>query len=280
MAHGVEQSDAADRLAAAIAAHDPTFEGSAAHLQTQIGAAWTIAQMLQLDSDLAVTAALAVCSANFCALEPAGAELYSMAVETLGEHQIAARRRPELVKAKRNQSVAGDELAAVGAITGEQAKAIADALTKQINALVAIQVGMTDALTSRLQAADEEINALWWTIGGRQGGDGATWNELGCAAGILAGRDMALMTPFSTPPRWANALFSIALANVGDCTIEEAVNALPEPLAAGEAPKHRLLPISSAAGGETPHFGLDNRRETARKLAEQTLTESLLERVL
>ncbi len=280
LAHAVEQPAPAERLRASISAHDPTFEGRADHLQTQIAAAWTLAQTLQLNSDAAVTAALAICSARFCDLVAQGPELYAMAVETLRERQISARRRPALARAKGHKSVVGEELAAAPGISGAQIKAVADALSKQITTLAGVQNGMADAVEQHLTAAEEEINALWWTIGGRREGDGPTWGELGCAAGILAGRDLATMTSFSTPPPWADGLLARALVGIKDCTLEAAISALDGRLAPGDAATSPLLPITSGAAGHPLPFGIGARLFPASALARQTLIEGLLERRL
>lgn len=280
LAHGVTQSQAAERLSAAIAEHEPAFDGQAAYLQTQIAAAWTVAQTLHVGSSLAVAAALAVASARFCGLYPRGPELYAMSVATLREHQRASRGRPELPKSKGHKTVVTDEIAEAGGITGLQLKAVADALSGQISVLARTQSVMVDALSQRLTAADEEINTLWWTLSGRQGGDGKDWGELGPAAPLFAGSNLLEMTVFTTPPEWAQALLSHVLADVGSYSIVQAVDALPSGSAFAFPATHPLLPVSCATSGTPLTFPIGDRMNSAPELAEQTLTEGLLGRLL
>lgn len=155
LAHGVPQAQAAGRLSVAIAEHEPAFDGQAAYLQTQVAAAWTVAQTLHVGSDLAVAAALAVASARFCGLDSQGPELYAMSVANLRERQQTSRRRPELPKGKGHKTVVSDEIAGAGGITGSQLKEVADALSAQISTLARTQAVMVDALSQRLAAADE-----------------------------------------------------------------------------------------------------------------------------
>jgi hypothetical protein len=280
LAHGIPQVQAAERLSLAIAEHEPAFNGQAAYLQTQVAAAWTVAQTLHVGSNLAVAAALAVASARFCGLHPQGPELYAMSVANLRELQQTSRGRPELPKGKGHRTVVSDEIAAAGGITGPQLKEVADALSMQVTALVRTQVAIVDALNQRLAAADEEINTLWWTLSGRQGGDGENWGELGPAAPLLAGMNLAEMTVFATPPPWARALLHHVLIGIGGYSIDQAVAALPSGLILGHAATHALLPVSCAVSGSPSPFSIGARVVSAPELAEQMLFEGLLGRLL
>jgi GTPase-associated system helical domain len=277
LAHGVHQPAAAQRLSAAIAEHDPTFDGHPANQQTQVAAAWTVAQTLAVNGDSASIATLAVASAHFCGLATQVTELPSLAARTLRERQQLPRRRQPLPKARPQKSVISDEVAALGAITGAQLQATADQLTASINNFQRSHGLMVDAVNNRVTAADEETDMLWWAISERHEGDGQRWTELGAAAPLLAGWDLARLTPFATPAPWARQLLARALAATAEHTITEAVAALPSKLTADGKPSHPLLPVLCASRGE-PSAAPDGRAYPPAALAEQTLSEALLQR--
>jgi hypothetical protein len=279
LAHGVPQPAAAARVAHAVTEHDPTFEGNPSYLQTQIAAAWTVAQMLGQPGDPGVTAALAVASAAFCGLSPRGPELTAMATSTLRERDNDSRGRLAIPTGRLQASVITDEIAALGAIDGAQLKQTADALTASINSVVRAQAAVTGILNKRLSALDEEADMLWWTLTERHEGDRERWPDLGAAASVLAGRDLARMTAFSTPPTWARQLLERTLVNVKPCGLKEAASALPAE-AADEVSQHPLIPIRALArGADSAAVDVDIARQPP-EIAEQALRESLLERKL
>jgi hypothetical protein len=277
LAHGVHQQAAAERLAVAIAEHDATFDGHAANQQTQIAAAWTVAQTLALNGDGASIAALAVASARFCGLATQVTELPSLAAATLRERQELPRRRQPLPKARQQKSVISDEVAALGGINGAQLQATADQLTASINNIQRSHGVMVDAVNNRITAADEETDMLWWAISERHEGDGQRWIELGPAAPILAGWDLARLTPFTTPAPWARQLLARALAATEHHTITEAFAALPIPPTPDDKPSHPLLPVLCASRGEAS-VAPDGQAYPPAALAEQALIETLLRR--
>jgi hypothetical protein len=277
LAHGVHQLAPAQRLAAAIAEHDPKFDGDPANQQTQIAAAWTVAQTLAASGDVAVTAALAVASARFCGLATQVPELPSLAAGTLRERQQLSRRRHPLPKARTQKSVITPDVVALGAITGTQLQATADLLTASINNIQRSHGLMVDAVNTRVMAADEETDMLWWAINERHEGDGQRWVELGAAAPLLAGWDLARLTPFATPPPWARRLLARALSANEQNTIADAIAALPAMPTADGKPSHPLLPVLCASRGE-PSVAPAGHAYPPADLAEEALIEALLER--
>ena len=277
LAHGTPQPEAAARLAAAITEHDPTFDGQPGNLQTQIAAGWTLSQTLTLDTLPAITAALAISSAQFCGLRSAAGELPVLAGAALERLQQLARRRAALPKGRAQKEVVSDEIAAAGAIGGAQLRVTADALTATINAVQRSHNAMVDAVQIRLVAADEESDLLWWTISERHEADGQRWPELGAAAPLLAGRDIAQLTVFPTPPPSAPKLLARVLAGVEPHTIAHAVAALPAGAEGARQHAHPLLPIANAGHGLASAAG---QAYPAAELAEQALIEALIERQL
>jgi hypothetical protein len=279
LAHGVPEPEAAARLAAAISEHDPSFDGQPGNLQTQIAAGWTLKQILTLSTIPAVTAALAVASADFCRLQSAATELPAHASAELDRLQRLARRRHPLPKGRAQKNVVTDEVAAEGAIGGAQLRATADALTAAINTVQRSHSAMVDAVQTRLAAADEETDMLWWTMSERHEGDGQPWAELGAAAPLLAGRDIAALTSFVTPPPTAPKLLARVLADIPPQTIAAGLAALPADVDDKRGHIHPLLPIGSAAQGATSAVP-SARAYPAAELAEQSLVEILIERQL
>jgi len=279
LAHGVPQPEAATRLAAAISEHDPSFDGQAGNLQTQIAAGWTLKQILALDTITATTAALAVSSASFCGLQSAATELPGHAGAALERLQLLARRRHPLPKGRAQKNVVTDEVAAEGAIDGAKLRATADALTAAINTVQRSHSAMVDAVQTRLAAADEETDMLWWTISERHEGDGQDWAQLGAAAPLLAGREIAALTTFATPPPAAPKLLARVLAGIEPHTIVDALAALPAGIYDASEHTHPLLPIGCAAHGATS-AALASRAYPAAELAKQALIEILVERQL
>ena len=279
LAHGVPQPEAAARLAAAISEHDPSFDGQAGNLQTQIAAGWTLKQILMLNTLPAVTAALAVSSAHFCGLQSAASELPMHAGAALERLQLLARRRHPLPKGRAHKDVVTDEVAALGAIDGAQLRATADALTAAINTVQRSHSAMVDAVQTRLTAADEETDMLWWTISERHAGDGQHWAQLGPAAPLLAGSDIAALTTFPTPPPAARKLLARVLADIEPHTIADALAALPAGIDRAGGPTHPLLPIGCASQGATSAAPAAEAYPAA-ELAEQALVEILIERQL
>lgn len=190
--------------------------------------------------------------------------------------QQLARRRHPLPKGRAQKNVVTDEVAAEGAIGGAQLRATADALVAAINNVQRSHSAMVNAVQTRLAAADEESDLLWWMISERHQGDGQRWPELAAAAPLLAGRDIAKLTVFPTPPPSARKLLGRVLAGIESHTIPDALAALPADNHAGEH-THRLLPIASAAHGLTSAAG---QAYPAAELAEQALIEALIERQL
>ena len=278
LAHGIPQPEAAARLAAAIIEHDPSFDGQPGNLQTQIAAGWTLKQILALDTLPAVTAALAVSSARFCGFQSAANELPVHAGVALERLQQLARRRHPLPKAPTQKEVVTDDVAAAGAISGTQLRTAADALTASINTVQGSHSAMVDAVQKRLVAADEESDLLWWTISERHEGDGQHWTQLGAAAPLLAGRDIAKLTSFPTPPPASRKLLARVLANIEPHTVTDALAALPAGFEGAVDHTHPLLPIASAAHGVVSAAA--GQVHPVAELAEQALIEILIERQL
>lgn len=279
LAHGIPQPEAAARLVAAITDHDPTFDGQPGNLQTQIAAAWTLKQALTLSTLPAIAAALAVSSARFCGLQSAASELPLHAGAALERLQLLARRRHPLPKGRAQAKVVSDEVAALGAVDGAQLRTTADALTASINTVQRSHSAMVDAIQTRLAAADEETDMLWWTISERHEGDGQQWAQLSAAAPLLAGRDIARLTIFPTPPPAAPKLLARVLADIAPYTIADALAALPAGVDGQGQHTHPLLPIGCAAHGATSAAPAAQTYPAA-ELAEQALIEILIERQL
>lgn len=291
LAHGVPSEDAASRLRTAIVSHDETFTGRPNERQTHVAASWTLARVLEAGGSLSIATSLAIGAADFCGFTPQPEALRSYAAGILAWHQRNDRKRTPVPKNNAQRSVVSPELDAVGQVSGQQLREIADALTESVNTAIRLQRGVIDALNSRLAIADEEMNVLWWMALGRHEGDGVRWEDLGAAASVAAGMDLAAMTAIASPMPGARSLLSRVLRGVRPASMAEAIAAAPEDALREEPVLHRLLPITTSTSYRAT-YGTDWMTHTAEalvdtstsydavQLAEQALRETLLRRHL
>jgi hypothetical protein len=166
-AAGVFSREAFDLVLAAVAVHDPSFAPAAADLEPRLVAAAILARALERHDDATAVAAGAVLSAEFAGLEFPVAELPELARAAVGERFRSLRSRlPPLPL----RAVAADASAA-------------DAIARWL-------VALEDNVDTRLDAANEEIDILWWAFAAQDTGDTLGWND-STEALLRTGREMA-----------------------------------------------------------------------------------------
>jgi hypothetical protein len=253
-----------------------------------VAAAWAVVHAIcGEDSAAALLASLAAVSAEFSGLDARGPGLSVLAGDRLAELGEEHRARHELVVRTTVPKVLADLTPAPFDPT-----AFVEAVRSAAGTLAARMDTVVKQADQRLRAADEELDLLWWTVRRRRDGDGTAWADLGAAAAILAGQDMASLTTFASPIASAEALLAEALADVKPTTLGAAVDAAADPARLqGSAPQHRLLPVTTALTlrrsdpkGWRKAPVLDGLTLSAREpvvhLAEQVVREELMRRLL
>ncbi len=111
---------------------------------------------------------------------------------------------------------------------------------------------------SAFTCLEEEIQMLWWLVGGRSWLLDAEFDELdGDAAPLILAYDLAEMTNEFPGPRSIKALISRARRGGARTSIAGAVNAL------GPVASEKLAPTSGASPVTTPiHLAIQRQRET------------------
>lgn len=293
LAHGRPIAEAADRVRDAVRAGDPSFAGRPGDAQTQVVAAWAVATVLSgKDEDRACLAALATASAAFRSLQTRAHGLATLAANRTHDLSEEQRGRHALPKAiglpKQLADFAFDPTA--GGPTPDQHSDLVDAMQAAFRTLAGRVDRLRNAATNRLDAADEEIDVLWWTVRGRRDGTSATWRVLGSSAPILAGLDLARLMRFTSPIGSSASLLAHALDKVKPSSLDAAI-AAAAPLAIDlNETRHELAPVTSAVAlardatdwrDHASSLGLDLAQTVpAADLAEQVLREVLLRRVM
>lgn len=293
LAHAQRLKPAAERVRDAVGEHDRSFAGRPGDVQTQVVAAWAVALAVCGEkSSQSVVASLATACARFYGLSPRGPELPCLAAQRLAERSEAVRHREPLPRSNAPKSL--DELSFQSSpqVTTAQLDQVVKATSNAMVAMTRSFNRISAAAQARVDAADEELDLLWWTVTCRRGGDGPAWHELGEAAPLLAGLDVAAMTRFATPLSSSGMLLDKALGDLRPLSVGAAVQAAAEHVEHAAEVRHPLLQLLTAlsfaqaqdSGGwqaAARQAGIDLDGEHAgRDLAEQVLREELIWRLL
>ena len=252
LAHGQSCGGAFDLLSESLREEDPAFGCLADDLETRIAASATLAALLGEESRLASTAAQGILSAQWLGLHPAVGELPNLAVNTSHQRSEGFRERAELPPgpAKRNFFEGVPEFDATEeVVTQQELRPLRTAVKELANELQAQQYSYANVLAARLDAADEEVEVLWWAFSNYSELAKRTWNELDHpAAALLCGIELGNKLEFEIELPSTEAL----LARLLDPGTKEPV-ALGNAIEAGasfldsvELPDgHSLLPVMS-----------------------------------
>ena len=251
LAHGRSHGNAFDQLSESLQEDDPTFGCLADDLETRIAASTTVCALLAERSTSASIAAQGVLSAQWLGLSPAVAELPALAVDT-------SRRRSELFRnraALPEVSAQTDFFKGVPqfdteeeTVTHQDIKPLRAATKALANELQMQQYSYARVLAARLDAADEEVEILWWAFSGYSERAKRGWTELAHPeAALLCGIELGDKLKFEIELPSTEAL----LARLLGPSIKESI-ALASAVEAGasflgsmELPEdgHPLLPI-------------------------------------
>ncbi len=162
----------------AVAANDPDFTASSSDLEPRLVASAAIARALENDDLTASVAAAAVLSAEFAGLfSPVGElpELARAAQARLfrGLREPVSMPRLDLEGPLRNlPSFAAEGWSPAQALDG--LVGASRAIAQRVEAVLA---AMTDRFETRLDAADEELEVLWWAFSARGTRAAEDWRE-------------------------------------------------------------------------------------------------------
>ena len=194
LAHGQSRGNAFDHLNSAVQTHDPTFGCRADDLESTVAAGAVVSALLAQESKSASAAAQGILSANWLGLSPSVTELPELARATSRRRSEALRRRRALPSIKKKKAFfdevpkfAGTEDALTqreGQLLRAAAKAVADALQTS-------QDSFADVMATRLAAADEELDLLWWAFSDYSELANTRWADLAPeTAAVLCGIEL------------------------------------------------------------------------------------------
>ena len=255
LAHGLEASEAAEAASALVQTHDPTFSPKSDKLEGCLLAGAALAQSFAEDADQVLVAAEAVLSAAFLDLQPAVAELPTLAHEYLSQRATSRRERGDL-STLTFPTVPKDGLPRAVAPESEttELEALADAVEAILRSFTSSQRNFRAALVNHLRATDEELDVAWWAFAGGSSrllnmkkSKGKARAAVGLAAGIEFWDQLTLLPVFPS----TTELLSRVLGTDADkpTQLRTAVEALVEAdLAPDSLPDEgdSLLPILTA----------------------------------
>lgn len=265
LAHGRSHGKAFDHLSDSVRGQDPTFGCQADDLESAIAASAAVSALLQMESTAASIAAQGVLSAKWAGLSPAVAELPELAL-------AASRRRSEVLRKRHELPKPIDKdffEAPLEEITGFDARAAATYGVVQLlgtaakemgEKLQAIQRSHARVLASRLDAADEELELLWWAFSGYSELAKKKWIDLAPGeTALLCGIEFGNKLAFEIELPSTEALLTRLLGpeSKESVSVATAVEATASHLGSMKLPDgHPLLPILSSM---SEHRALDGK---------------------
>jgi GTPase-associated system-like protein len=237
-AAGVFSRDAYDSVLAAVAEHDASFAPAAADLEPRLVASAVLARALERLDDTAAVAAGAVLSAEFAGLEFPVAELPALARAAVSERFESLRRSPPT-----------PQLRAVGSEPVYPGAGSADALARRVSQL-------EQSLSTRIDAANEEIDILWWAFGAQEPADAVGWGDYGSVDKILRiGRELADRHRFNCEVPSAREIVKRLIGRLADdeFTLADVVPAGAAEVQVVGLIGEPLLPILTCAAAIGPH---------------------------
>ena len=256
LAYNQAQGDAFDHLRDSVRDRDPTFGCMPDDLESAIAAGAVVAKLLSGDSKAASVTAQGVLSAKWIGLCPAVSELPKLAAATSGRRSEALRQRKRLPKNPVNKDFFSDflpeatEVDPDEAVRREDFQLLAKAATEMAIKLQTGQHAYAKVLAARLNAADEELEVLWWAYTNYSEFAKKKWGDLAPeTAALLCGIELGAKFTFEIELPSTEALLarllgpdiqatvSLSAAVDGAATLMESMN-----LPVG----HRLLPILSS----------------------------------
>ena len=291
---------------AAVSENDRMFAAAAGDLEPRLVATAALARVLENDDDRTAVVAGAVLSADFAGLHSPVEELPQLARAALARRFRGLRDRVALPDMKLE-----DIFAHVPRFAGEMAQP-----AQQIDPLLRATKMLTEQLTStlatlgqrfetRLDAADEELDILWWAFTAQGGEDRLRWGELNAPEATLlrTGLELADRHRFKAEIPSVHEILRRVLGSraADEYSVAEIVIAAGEDVALDDVTPGPLLPILTSRAeylafkdaefvafqsehswmNSAGRYGVDPTiRRRGDEIAAQTLRELLLARAL
>lgn len=303
LAHGMARGNAVGSVAAAMREHDEASVVNEGDVLAALTAAAAAAFALEGDVVAAVPFGLAIQSAGFVGLQPAVAELATLARAGLARASEAQRRRGKLSVVGANIDTALDdwpEGQQDQPIYGQDLNSAQKAVAKAAKAAAGVTSRALPPIARRFEALEEEVDVLWWVFGEfSEFADKPFRSVPENAAACLAGVELASRTARRAPLPTTRAILSRILQPRADKPTEigralpATVKLLGDEWVDQPPPGHPLLPVLSsleeyrgvgrkAVWKESVAARLEvdpGRSTTLLDLAEQVVREVLLARV-
>jgi hypothetical protein len=254
LAYGVAAKDAFTSLTAAVAKEDPTFGCTIGDLETRLIAAIFSAAVMEGNSTAAMTAASLIMNAEAIQLTSPIEDLSARAMEARQRHACTARRRGHITStldiAKVHADVPPFDQDGTPAFQ-QEVRLLRAASVAGVEATAKSLEALASRLSGRLQAADEELDLLWWCFAGRSETLAMDWTKVSSPglAAIASAMEMHKLLQFATEPSSSTALLARTLGKHADkeITLATAVNiAGKHRLTTEFSDGHQLLPILSS----------------------------------
>lgn len=259
LAHGRSYGNAFDRLSDSVREHDPTFACRSDDLEAAIAACAALSAALERESKSASIAAQGVLSAKWLGLDPAVAELPELALATSQRRSEVLRSRHALPRPATKDLFEefSNEVLEVDPDESPTYREIQLLGTASME-LQSSQSSFTEVLAARLDAADEELEILWWAYSNYSELAKEKWSDLtsGMAA-LLCGIELGNRLAFEVELPSTEALLARLLgANRNELvSLATAIEAGASFLSSMKLPDgHPLLPILSSV---SEHRALD-----------------------
>lgn len=302
---GRSSTSAFETVQAAVSGNDPTFAGAAADLEPHLVATAALARVLEGDGDAAAVVAGAVLSAEFAGLSSPVEELPQLARATLANRFRGLRDRVTVPDVMLEDLFSGVlDLGYGTPRPGEQVDLLL-AATKALAERFTTTLGILGhRFETRLDAADEELDVLWWAFAAASKDVDMRWRESYSPEALLrTGLELADRHRFKAEIPSAREILRRALGALGseEFSLAEVVSAAAGQVDLDQPSPGPLLPIltscaeylafkdteSTGFQGEEAwvisagRYGVDPTiRRSGDEIAAQTLRELLLARAL
>jgi hypothetical protein len=236
---------------------DPTHNAR----ELQVLAAAALVEAFKRSPD----AALAVSTASFGGARKPDLpmDLGELAEAALGDLSRTRRDRVDtktvqVAAAKLDFAVSAQAQQSMDAATWKvELERLRDNAATAINTLVTSQNRALNALNRQMTLDQEELQILWWLIGGYSEVGGADFDKIPAKARpLLLGYELGDLTNISPGPASIKAILSRAGVSSAGLAIQDAVNAADLEWAMGQSESKGISPVTTPV-----HFALEKRAE-------------------
>jgi len=254
LAHGFPAPKAHLQVTEAVAAQDDTFACGIDELETHLVAAVIVAAVMERSSLAATAAAALVLNAAATGLNSVIADLPGLATESRHRQGGDVRRRGP-IKATLEIGGVFDAVPAFdqdGAnVVHQEIRALRESSVAALDATSKALADLVTTLSNRLNAADEELDLLWWCFSERSEILSQGWASVKSSglAAVLAAVEMHQHLSFPAEPQSATSLLAKVLGDHASKTVklEGAIDDAGMANVVVEATGgHQLLPVLSS----------------------------------